>query len=143
MHINDWLEQFKAVGVNAGGGGKQLRITVAAAPLMILNSTTRRHSMTTITLDTPSSTGFSGDLAHGLLAGIDPAKAADARLRRLHAEGLGALRRRFPEPKAAVPVPLDYDGGLAAVVVLGMSWTVGMGRLNGGVRPFHDKAEPP
>ncbi len=70
MHINDWLEQFKAVAVNAGGCIKRVHITVAVAPLMILNSTTRRHSMTTITLGTPSSTGFSGDLAHGLLAGI-------------------------------------------------------------------------
>ena len=102
--------------------------------------------MTTITLGTPSSTGRLEEPAHGLLpvaVGTDPAKAADARLRRLHSEDLGVLRRRFAAPKAAVPIPLGYAGALAAVSVPGMRWPVGMSRLPGGVLPFHDKAEPP
>lgn len=99
--------------------------------------------MTTITLGTPSSTGRLEEPAHGLLpvaVGIDAANAGDARL---HAEDLGVLRRRFAAPKATVPVPLGYAGALAAVSVPGMRWPVGMNRLPGGVRPFHDKAEPP
>ena len=149
MRINDRIEQVRGVAVGLGSCVKRhqrAHITAAVAPLMILNSTTRRHSMTTITLGTPSPTGFSGEPAHGLLpvaVGIDAANAGDARLRRHHAEDLGVLRSRLAAPKAAVPVPLGYAGALAAVSIPGMRWPAGMNRLPGGVRPCHDKAEPP
>ena len=149
MRINARLEQFKAVAVNVDGcvkRRKRAHIAVSVAPLIILNSTMRRHSMTPITLGSPSSTGCLYALSDRLLAvlaGIDTANVADARLHRLHAEGLGVVLRRFPEPKEADMVPLGYDGGLSAAAVLGMRWPMGMGRLRSGVRPFRDKAEPP
>ena len=135
MRANDRRQAVDAAG--------QLPAPLSQSSADGFNSTTGRQSMTTITLNIFSYTGRLEELADGLLAGIDMANAAAARLRWLYAEGLDIARCRVAEEKAAVLVPLGDHASLDAVAILGMGWPVASGRLRRSVRLFHDKAEPP
>ena len=82
--------------------------------------------MTTITLDTPTPTGTLEDL-------VD-------RLRQSGAPG-----SRTGQDRDGVRASLTdrKDGNLEVVAVPGGCWPAGKGRVRRGVRPFHDRAEPP
>ena len=82
--------------------------------------------MTTMTLGAPPSIGPFEELADRLRQSGDPAS-----------------RTGQDRDGAEASLTDRKDGNLEVVAVPGMGWPVGEGRLFRGVRPFHDRAEPP
>ena len=82
--------------------------------------------MTTIILGAPSPTGPLEELAD-----------------RLRQSGAPGSRTGQDRDGARASLTDRKDGNLEVVAVPGMGWPAGKGRVRRGVRPFHDKAEPP
>ena len=82
--------------------------------------------MTTIVLGAPSPTGPWEDLAD-----------------RLRQSGASGARTGQDRDGARPSLTDRKDGNLEVAAVPGVCWPAGKGRVRRGVRPFHDRAEPP